>query len=139
MKRSLLLKAVAAIVALGAIVAVAFSAGWLRPRSVVVAAVLPLGGPDAAVGRGMRNAIRLAVDEVNARGGVQGRKVTLLELDEASNSQTAAELGKRVAGDDKVLATIGYYDKDVALAADHSLRGAGVPALFAGVSTRDKG
>ncbi|WP_275413397.1 branched-chain amino acid ABC transporter substrate-binding protein [Streptomyces sp. SID8111] len=50
----------------------------------------PLSGSSAAIGLYMRNGAQLAVDEINAKGGVDGRKLSLTVEDEACDPKTAA-------------------------------------------------
>lgn len=112
--------------------------GINRARRIRVGALLPLSGPDAAVGLGMRNSIRLAVEQVNRRGGVQGRKVQLVEVDEASNPEKAAAGASALRDDKRVVGVIGTYDHDSYVAAQPILGDAKVPFLSAGISNRDR-
>lgn len=50
----------------------------------------PLTGSSSAIGPNMRNGAQLAVDEINAKGGVKGRKLELTVEDEACDPKTAA-------------------------------------------------
>ncbi|KRE41338.1 branched-chain amino acid ABC transporter substrate-binding protein [Knoellia sp. Soil729] len=50
----------------------------------------PLSGSSAAIGPYMKNGAQLAVDEINAAGGVDGRKLALTVEDEACDPKTAA-------------------------------------------------
>ncbi|WP_253911564.1 branched-chain amino acid ABC transporter substrate-binding protein [Streptomyces sp. CNQ-509] len=50
----------------------------------------PLSGSSAAIGPNMRHGAQLSVDEINAKGGVDGRKLELTVEDEACDPKTAA-------------------------------------------------
>lgn len=50
----------------------------------------PLSGSSAAIGPYMKNGAQLAVDEINAKDGVDGRKLALVVEDEACDPKTAA-------------------------------------------------
>ncbi|MFI8089694.1 branched-chain amino acid ABC transporter substrate-binding protein [Streptomyces sp. NPDC086080] len=50
----------------------------------------PLTGSSAAIGPYMKGGAQLAVDEINAEGGIDGRKLTLTVEDEACDPKTAA-------------------------------------------------
>ncbi|WP_225838017.1 branched-chain amino acid ABC transporter substrate-binding protein [Streptomyces sp. NK08204] len=50
----------------------------------------PLTGSSAAIGPYMKDGAQLAVDEINAKGGVNGRKLSLKVEDEACDPKTAA-------------------------------------------------
>ncbi|ANY06556.1 ABC transporter substrate-binding protein [Pseudonocardia sp. HH130630-07] len=65
-----------------------------RPRrELVVGAALPLTGTGSDDGREMVNGLRLAIEEINAAGGVRGRRVTArvhdVEVTRAASIRTA--------------------------------------------------
>ena len=127
--------AVLLLIAGGAFIAV--RNGWIGDRTLRIASILPLTGPDAAIGLGMRNSIRLAVDEANARGGVQGRRVVLVELDSASQPATAAAAARKVVDDPRVIAALGTYDHECYMAVQPILGKARVPWIPAAIADRD--
>lgn len=93
----------------------------------------PFTGGSSQMGESMRNGIRIAVEEINAVGGINGKKLELIELDDQSNN----ELGKKIAQDltrQKVVATIGIVNTGVGLASIDVYQQAKIPLLIA-VST----
>ncbi len=93
----------------------------------------PFSGGSSPMGESMRNGIRIAAEEINAIGGVNGKKVELLEIDDQSSS----EIGKKIAQDltrQKVVATIGIVNTGVGLASIDVYQQAKIPLLIA-VST----
>jgi branched-chain amino acid transport system substrate-binding protein len=52
-----------------------------RPRPYIIGSALPLTGPAAGEGRELWNGSRLAVREINDRGGVAGRQIEQLVID----------------------------------------------------------
>ena len=54
-----------------------------------IGTILDLSGPLAAQGRAIENGLRLAFSRINARGGVNGRKLVLLVKDSAFSAQKA--------------------------------------------------
>lgn len=83
-----------------------------EPIKIVVEG--PISGDQAATGKDMANAARLAVDQANAAGGVLGRKIELIEGDD----QADPAVGKRVAQqavDDGAFAVIGPYNSSVGI------------------------
>lgn len=48
----------------------------------------PLSGDQATLGLGMLNGAELAADEVNANGGVLGKKIEIVKIDDAADPQT---------------------------------------------------
>jgi len=59
------------------------------------------------------NAIKLWVDEVNARGGLLGHKVVLELLDDKSDTQTAIKLYEKLITEDKVDVLLGPYSSGI--------------------------
>ncbi|MDN4986415.1 ABC transporter substrate-binding protein [Bradyrhizobium arachidis] len=66
--------------------AAALSAGAVRAQSTVyIPDVIELSGPGAVSGTNWRDGVSLAVDEINAAGGILGRKIQTEHLDTQSN------------------------------------------------------
>lgn len=66
-----------------------------------------LTGGDAVLGQTQREGVQLAVDEINAAGGVDGRKIELIVEDEANDPSRMAEIAQRFVSRDAVDAIIG--------------------------------
>ncbi|HVV92968.1 MAG TPA: ABC transporter substrate-binding protein [Hyphomicrobiales bacterium] len=64
-------------------------------------------GPLKETGDSTAVAIKLAVDEINARGGVEGRKLDFIQYDTASDPRQASVGVRTLAEDKKVLAIVG--------------------------------
>ena len=66
-------------------------------------------GPFVSLSRTNEIAARIAVDEINAAGGVNGKKLRYITFDTAGNpGQTVVGL-RKLAEDDKVLAIVGPF------------------------------
>jgi branched-chain amino acid transport system substrate-binding protein len=59
------------------------------------------------------NSIKLWVDEANARGGLLGRKVKLILLDDKSDTQTAIKLYEKLITEDKVDVLLAPYSSGI--------------------------
>jgi branched-chain amino acid transport system substrate-binding protein len=57
---------------------------------ILLGMLIPQSGSEAAIGPYMSNAAQLAVDEINAKGGVLGRQLELKTADDACDAQSAA-------------------------------------------------
>lgn len=68
------------------------------------------------VGRDTQDAIRIAIDEVNGKGGVLGRKLEMVVADETENPETGISAIKKLTADEKVDVLIGGYTSGVTLA-----------------------
>lgn len=67
-----------------------------------------LTGPAEELGKDMRLGASLYFDAVNARGGVNGRKIVLKTLDDGYESARAAENTRKLINEDRVFALFGY-------------------------------
>jgi branched-chain amino acid transport system substrate-binding protein len=74
---------------------------------IKIGAVLSLTGPAAAFGIPERNAAQVAVDRVNAQGGVKGRQIELVVADDKTNPTEAARAAQRLITSDGVVAIVG--------------------------------
>jgi branched-chain amino acid transport system substrate-binding protein len=66
-----------------------------------------LKGPSSALGQGMRQGILAAFAEVNAKGGVHGRKLELISRDDGYDPDRSIAETTRLIEQDKVFALIG--------------------------------
>lgn len=74
---------------------------------VPVGAVEILSGPSAAYGTAIRAGLELALDEVNEKGVLGGRKVALTVEDSAGNKDQAINAARKLVGRDHVVTVIG--------------------------------
>ena len=75
--------------------------------SILFGQVAALEGPSSALGQGMRQGILAAFAEINARGGVHGRKLKLISRDDGYDPDRSVAETNRLIDDDKVFALIG--------------------------------
>jgi branched-chain amino acid transport system substrate-binding protein len=73
---------------------------------IKIAAGAPLTGPLAKQGQEVANAVKLAVDEWNAKGGVLGKKIAVLEADDQGNPQVGVAAAEKVAADPAVMGSV---------------------------------
>ena len=89
--------------------AVALSAPVFAQSELVLGYLTAETGPFVSLSRTNEVAARIAVDEINAAGGVNGRKLRYITFDTAGNpGQTVVGL-RKLAEDDKALAIIGPF------------------------------
>ncbi|GGI03423.1 ABC transporter substrate-binding protein [Egicoccus halophilus] len=87
--------------------------------------ILPESGPLAFLGPPQIQAVQMAVDEINAAGGVLGNDVTLESGDEAGDTTIASESAQRLIGAG-VNAVVGAAASGMSLSFVDALTGAGV-------------
>jgi ABC-type branched-subunit amino acid transport system substrate-binding protein/DNA-binding SARP family transcriptional activator len=101
--------------ALVVVVVVVVATAWaLAPRSLppgpwTIGVDMQLSGPRASLGEAVRNAIQLAVDDVNASGGVDGITLALDVRDDADDPTTAAANAAAFVEDPRTIAMIGPW------------------------------
>ena len=100
------------------------------PRATVaIGAVLSLTGGGNVYGPQQRRAVRLAVAQVNAAGGVNGARLRVVVLDDRSDPAQGAADMRRLIRKDGVVAIIGPTLSDVAVTADPVANGLQTPVL----------
>src|SRR5664280_3696969 len=70
----------------------------------------------AVAGSSIGPAAQLAADEINAKGGIDGRKIEIVVYDDHSSSAEAVRAFQRAVSEDKVNAVIASYISEVVLA-----------------------
>jgi DNA-binding SARP family transcriptional activator/ABC-type branched-subunit amino acid transport system substrate-binding protein len=105
----LLAGAVLGLAALATVVWVRQDSGGLPPNEWKVAVVMPFSGYLTGYGEPIRDAVQLAVDEINAAGGVEGSTLVLVAHDEPSTPKQAAGVAREFADDPSVVAMIGPF------------------------------
>jgi branched-chain amino acid transport system substrate-binding protein len=79
----------------------------LSADEIVFGQAAALEGPASALGLGMQFGIKAAFGEVNAKGGVHGRKLELVSLDDGYDPDRSAAQTKTLIEEEKVFALIG--------------------------------
>ena len=88
-----------------------------------------LSGAQATFGVSTRNGVDLALKEVNAAGGVKGKKVAVKVYDDQSKPEEAAQATTRLITQDKVLVILGEVASSNSLAMAEKAQAAGVPMI----------
>ncbi|PYM31789.1 MAG: ABC transporter substrate-binding protein [Candidatus Rokuibacteriota bacterium] len=91
--------------------------------------IQPLSGPVAASGNYVRMGAEIARDWLNAKGGINGRKVELVIEDNKSDPKEAASAAEKLIVRDKVPAIMGAWGSSMTLAAMPKLEEYGVPMV----------
>ena len=115
MQRSRLRRLLVAVAALVAS-AVAASGAATAPAPVHLAMISPLTGPLSFVGVDNLAGVRAAVREVNAKGGVKGRRIVLHVFDDGSNPSQGVVNMQRIVSDPQFVGVIGSGFSSVGLA-----------------------
>lgn len=77
-------------------------------KEIVLGLITDLSGPVAQYGKESRNGMQLRVDEINARGGINGRKLRLVVEDNGYDPKKAILAAQKLVTGDKVFAVLGH-------------------------------
>jgi len=112
-------------------------AGWAACAAATAAEPIRIGvsgpftGGSSPMGISMRDGIRVAVDEINAAGGLLGRPVRLVERDDEARNERGVQVAQELVGREKVVAAIGIVNTGVALASQRVYQEARIPMVTA--------
>jgi branched-chain amino acid transport system substrate-binding protein len=70
----------------------------------------------SVAGASISKSAQMAADEINAKGGIDGRQIQIVAYDDHSSASDGVRAFRRAASQDKVVAIIGSYISEVALA-----------------------
>lgn len=100
---------------LAAVGAIAFSTlGWavdpgLTDTAITIGMSAPLSGPNGAYGLDMRHTITAYFEQLNKAGGINGRKLELVALDDGYETERTVANTKTLLQDNKAFALLAYY------------------------------
>jgi branched-chain amino acid transport system substrate-binding protein len=100
----------------GVAAAAAPAIGRAQGEPIKLSTLTPLTGAGGPYGPSMAKVAKAVVDEVNAAGGVLGRKVTLVSEDDQTNPDAAVRAARKLIDVDKVSAIIGTWASAVTTA-----------------------
>ena len=92
----------------GILAAAAHAENGVTHNSILLGQSVALTGPAAELGIQMRNGVKAYLDFVNEKGGVHGRRVELITLDDGYEASRSPVTTKRLIEEHKVFALIGY-------------------------------
>ncbi|MEQ1648151.1 MAG: ABC transporter substrate-binding protein [Hyphomicrobiaceae bacterium] len=97
---------------------------------IVIGTHQDLSGPIKGWGVAVANGMKLAVEEVNAAGGIHGRKLKLILEDSGYDPKKAVLATQKMIEKDKIFVNLGPMGSPTVLAAQDITLDAGVPQLF---------
>ncbi|HEV7600084.1 MAG TPA: ABC transporter substrate-binding protein [Bradyrhizobium sp.] len=99
-------------------------------NEIVVGTAQDLSGPIVNFSKAAVNGMRMRVDEINAAGGINGRKLRMILEDNGYDPKRAVLASQKMIERDKIFAMIGPMGSPTVLAAQDILFDAGVLQLF---------
>jgi branched-chain amino acid transport system substrate-binding protein len=74
----------------------------------------PITGPNAAFGAQLKNGVEQAVEDINAAGGVLGKKVSVMVGDDVSDPKQGVSVANKFVGDG-VTMVVGHFNSSVSI------------------------
>jgi ABC-type branched-subunit amino acid transport system substrate-binding protein len=102
----------------------------ISPTEIVIGTHQDLSGPIKVWGVPVSNGMKMAVEEINAAGGINGRKLKLILEDSGYDPKRAVLASQKMIEKDKIFAMVGPMGSPTVLAAQDVLFDAGVMQLF---------
>ncbi|MGE0660825.1 MAG: ABC transporter substrate-binding protein [Reyranellaceae bacterium] len=128
--RMALLGAVFGLVATPALAQVKVTNQGISKDEIVIGTHQDLSGPIKVWGVPVSNGMKMAVDEINAQGGIHGRKIKMVLEDSGYDPKRAVLATQKMVERDKVFAMVGPMGSPTVIAAQDILLEAGIPQLF---------
>lgn len=103
--------------------------------NIKIGLVAPLSGDSGVMGESQQHGYELAINEINAAGGVNGKKLELTTYDDQGDPQKAASGAQKFADDESILAIGGSCNSSATLAMAPIIDAAGLPDLVVSSSS----
>jgi len=94
----------------------------------------PVTGASAAEGSFQIKALKLALKEINAAGGVNGKKIDLRQVDNQSSNPGALAAIQKAVEQEKVLVLVGFVKSTQVLATSDAIKTYGIPTIIGGTN-----
>ena len=121
-------------ISLGAVVAGCFSMQVLAADEVKLAITGPFSGGSAPMGVSMRDGAKLAIQEINAAGGIdvggKKMKITVIERDDEAKNDRGALIAQELSAMPDLSGVIGTVNTGVAVAGDKYYQDKGITKLI---------
>ena len=108
---------------------VLLAAGDPAFAQIKIGSVLSVTGPASFLGDPEKRTLELYVDEINAKGGVNGQKLQLVVYDDGGSADNARTFATRLVEEDKIVAMIGGSTTGTTLAMVQVLEEAKIPFI----------
>lgn len=101
---------------------------------LIIGLVDSLTGPEATFGIETLNGLKLVFDDINDQGGIKGRKIRLIALDDQGKPEEAANAARRLVNSDQALAIFGTSSSQRTLVVAPITQSSGTPLIVPGAT-----
>jgi branched-chain amino acid transport system substrate-binding protein len=105
------------------------SAAHRASAEIKIGAVLSVSGPASFLGDPEKKTLEIYVDEINAKGGVNGQKLQLIVYDDTGSAENARTFATRLVEEDKIVAMVGGSTTGTTLAMIQIFEDAKIPFI----------
>lgn len=98
-------------------------------NEIVVGHYASMTGQNATFGQSTDKAVQIAVEEVNAAGGINGKKIKLVTIDDAGKASEASVAVTRLINDEGAKAILGEVASGLSLVGGPIAQEAGIPMI----------
>lgn len=103
---------------------------------IKIGVILDITGPSSSLGVPERDSIKLVEEELAAKGGINGRPVQIIILDNESDETKSLLAAKKLLEQEKVVALVGTSTSGTSMAIKEAAQKAGVPMVSAAASIK---
>jgi len=104
---------------------------------IYIGLATPLSGAQSVFGEDQLNAAKLAVQEANAKGGIKGRQVEIVEGDDQADPKQAAIVAQKLVSTEGLLGVVGHFNSGSSIPASATYNRADLTMISPG-STNPK-
>ncbi len=110
---------------------------FFQQDALYIAVVGPMSGEYLKSGDAMLKGVRLYLEVLNKQGGIDGKKIKLVESDDQNDPALAKQLAREIANQNQVLLVLGHYSSAASMAAGEVYQKFGIPAITASATVDD--
>ena len=108
--------------------------GGASEAPIKIGVIAGLSGAGTSYGLGIEQGAEMAVEEINADGGINGRMVELVIVDDASDPSQTVTAMQRLIDQEEVDVLVGGWGSSQVLAHQGTVEAAGVPYVIVGAT-----
>jgi branched-chain amino acid transport system substrate-binding protein len=105
------------------------SAAASKSDEITIAVAGPMTGDYAQYGEAFKRATELKAKEINEAGGIDGKKIKLISLDDKNDAKEATNVAQKLISNEEVVGLIGHFSSSACLAAAPVYQKAGLVEL----------
>jgi branched-chain amino acid transport system substrate-binding protein len=103
--------------------------GGAAPEEIVIGEYGSFTGSEAVFGQSTHNGVTMALEEINAGGGIKGKKIKLVNYDDRGVTSEVGTAVTRLVNSDNALAVIGEVASSLSIAGGQICQQSGVPMV----------